>query len=246
MGALWRGIAAGAVGSGIQNLYFKGIAGAGAMPEWPKGVFEPPEERQKSELSTVTVARRFTEGLAQRRLPEQRHPLAGQLVHYSFGAGWGGLYGLALESLPAAAGGPVGALAFGTMVWAVGDNTILPLFRLSAWPHKYPPQVHAFALGAHLAYGLGTWGGVEAAGAVAADGGRRGALGAVGPAAREGAPRRAAAGGAQGRGRHRRGARVRAAARTGRRRGAADLIDAEHAERESRATQPRRLSPGAG
>ncbi len=41
---------------------------------------------------------------------------------------------------------------------AASDNLILPAFRVAAWPHKYPPRTHAYAVAAHLAYGAGVAG----------------------------------------------------------------------------------------
>jgi hypothetical protein len=134
------------------------MARRGLMPATPEGVFSPPEAEQKSELATATVARRLAEGLARRGpLQERDKKLGGELVHYGFGAGWGALYGLALESLPGGAGGPLGALAFGTIAWGLGDNLVVPFFRLGAWPQKYPARIHAHAFTAHAVYGLGTW-----------------------------------------------------------------------------------------
>jgi hypothetical protein len=79
-----------------------------------------------------------------------RKKAAASVLHYLFGADWGALYGLLRESVR------VPPLLFGAAVWMVSDNLILPLFRVAAWPQHYPWKVHAYALQAHFAYGLGT------------------------------------------------------------------------------------------
>lgn len=159
-GALLRGLAAGAAGSAVQSGFFK--VAAPITPKPPEGVFQPPEAQQKSESALETVARRGVEQLAQGpALSKEQKARAGQLVHYGFGAGWGGLYGLARESLPALSG-PLGVVAFSAAVWMVSDNALLPAFKLAAPATAYPLKSHAFALGAHVVYGLGVWAAYEA------------------------------------------------------------------------------------
>lgn len=161
MGALLRGLAAGAAGAAVQSLFF--VATKKLAPSSPEGIFQPPEHEQKSETATQTVARRFTEDFLQRGplSPEQKSTHA-QLVHYGFGAAWGGLYGLARETWPIARG-PLASIGMGTIVWAIGDNLVLPAFKLAAWPQHYPAKVHGYAFFAHVAYGLGTWAAYELA-----------------------------------------------------------------------------------
>ncbi len=153
LGALGRGLLAGAIGAGIQTLFFK--ATRRIAPETPKSAFTPPESKQAGEMATETVARRFVEGFAQRGpLGDEAKRRGGEIVHFGFGAAWGGLYGLARESLPSLRGLP-GALGFATLVWMVGDNLILTAFRLSAPPTAYPVKTHAYAFSAHLPYAFG-------------------------------------------------------------------------------------------
>jgi hypothetical protein len=152
---LFRGIVAGVAGAAVQAYFFK--ATAKIMPEQPKGVFTPPEPEQKDELATHTVARRAVEKFAQQGpLTKQQKQLGGEIVHYSFGGLWGGLYGLTMESFPSWKG-PIATAAYSSIVWMVGDNIILPFFRLSAWPQAYPAKNHLYAWVAHLAYGAGLW-----------------------------------------------------------------------------------------
>jgi len=148
LGSLCAGIVAGAAGAFTLSVYFKLTKKQAPSP--PRGAFEAPEPEQKQEQPTQTVARRTVELLARRKLNEKER--AGEFVHYAFGAGWGGLYGLLAGTFPRART-LVGGTAFGVLVWAVSDNLILPAFRLSPWPQAVPPRVHAYMLGGHVIYG---------------------------------------------------------------------------------------------
>jgi hypothetical protein len=151
--ALLEGVVAGVVGAGVQSLFFR--ATARIAPKPPKGLFTPPEPQQASENALETVARRLVEGVAQRGpLDERGKARAGELVHYGFGAAWGGLYGLVRASYPRA-WSPPGVAGFSLAVWMLGDNLMLPAFKLAAPPQRYPIDTHAYAIAAHLAYGAG-------------------------------------------------------------------------------------------
>lgn len=151
LGAVTRGIIAGACGSAAQSLFFK--ATESVTPSSPPGVFEPPDPIQENESSPETVARRAIESFALRgEMSARAKQRGGHLVHYSFGATWGGTYALARESTPWMST-PLGIIAFSTGVWAFADNALLPAMRLAAPPTRYPPKVHAYALAAHWVYG---------------------------------------------------------------------------------------------
>ena len=82
-------------------------------------------------------------------------------MHYAVGVRWGHVYGMIRESLPSVST-PLRVLGFSTVVWMVTDNGLLPLLRLSASPRAYPVKIHAYALAAHVAYGVGAWAAYEA------------------------------------------------------------------------------------
>jgi len=151
--ALVEGIVAGAVGAGLQSLFFR--ATARLAPKLPENAFVPPEPEQANESALETAARRLVEGVAQRGpLDERAKKRVGAVVHYGFGARWGGLFGLLRASYPRlwSVGGVAG---FSAIVWIIGDNVLLPMLKLSAWPHRYPLRAHAYALSAHLVWGAG-------------------------------------------------------------------------------------------
>ena len=47
-------------------------------------------------------------------------------------------------------------LPFGAAVWAIADETLVPLFGLSKPPIAYPLSKHLYSLAAHLVYGATT------------------------------------------------------------------------------------------
>lgn len=151
--ALLEGLAAGAIGAGAQSLYFR--LTERITPKAPEEAFDPPEGEQAQESALETTARRLVEGLAQRGpLDARQKERIGEVVHYGFGAAWGGIYGLVRASYPRA-WSVRGIAGFAIGVWMLGDNLLLPALRLAGWPQRYPVGVHAHALGAHAAYGAG-------------------------------------------------------------------------------------------
>jgi uncharacterized membrane protein YagU involved in acid resistance len=158
LGALGCGLVAGVAGSLATELFFAITSKIAPAP--PEDAFQPPEPEQRQETATQTVARRTVEGLL-RRGPVEHKERAGRIVHYAFGAAWGGLYGL-LATRSRRLEEPLGALGFGLAVWMASDNLILPVFRLAAWPHAYPVKSHAYAIAAHVVYGAAVWGAFEA------------------------------------------------------------------------------------
>ena len=77
---------------------------------------------------------------------------AGRLVHYAFGSSMGALYGGLVS-----AGNirPFGTgVGFGAGLWAIADETLVPLAGLSEPSTRYPLKTHLYALSSHLVYGL--------------------------------------------------------------------------------------------
>ncbi|MFO7179103.1 MAG: hypothetical protein DIU78_010420 [Pseudomonadota bacterium] len=154
LGALLAGTAAGAFGAWVMDLFFS--ATKKIAPQLPENVFSPPELQQEREGQTETVARRVVEHLAQRG-PLEDTARAGEIVHYVYGATWAGLYGLVAATSRPARSLP-GGLAFGTIVWAISEGLVLPLFRLAPWPRASLLRNHAYSLASHLVYGAATAG----------------------------------------------------------------------------------------
>jgi putative membrane protein len=93
--------------------------------------------QEQDEDATVKVANGITRWLLHRPLPEDKKPLAGNIVHYAFGAGVGGLYGglaTVMPRLTLAFG-----LPFGVAVWLGAHVIMVPALGLAARPTRQPP-----------------------------------------------------------------------------------------------------------
>jgi hypothetical protein len=75
----------------------------------------------------------------------------GVAAHYAFGAATGALYGLAPTRHSAVRAG-YGTL-YGTLIWAIADEGLLPAMGLSRGPRSLPAAVVLYSLAAHLVYG---------------------------------------------------------------------------------------------
>ena len=151
VGAVVRGMIAGAIGAGVQSLFFKATARWMPKPTRLPPALRKPEPEAQEESPLQTVSRRTVEGLMQRGpITKETKSAAGSAIHYLFGAAWGGVYALCRESFRTS---PV---LFGLGVWMASDNLLLPTFRVAAWPQHYRLEEHHYAVHAHLVYGLST------------------------------------------------------------------------------------------
>jgi hypothetical protein len=92
--------------------------------------------------------------LAGHPLSEAEKDLGGTIFHYLFGATTGMAYGIARELVPASKIG--WGIPFGAAVWLIADETVVPALGLSKHARKYSASINAYALAAHLVYGLAT------------------------------------------------------------------------------------------
>jgi putative membrane protein len=150
--SIWRGVIAGLVG---------GVIAAGAMSVVHKGVTAiaggagPPQPAEaQEEDATVKVADGIFRSLLHRPLPEDKRPLAGNLVHYTFGASVGAVYGGIAAVAPqvtAAAGVP-----FGLAVWLGAHVITVPALGLAEPPTRRPLSKEALEFLLHVVYGIVT------------------------------------------------------------------------------------------
>lgn len=84
-------------------------------------------------------------------LNERQRQTGGQIVHYAYGAAWGAAFGLLARriALPPIAAG----CAFGASLWLISDEVLVPIFKLSPPPPRFPLSTHGKALAAHVIYG---------------------------------------------------------------------------------------------
>ena len=151
---IWRGVIAGLLGgviaSGAMSAAHNVIVAINAGARQPK----PPPDRHQEEDATVKIADGIARRLLHRPLPEDKKPLAGNLVHYAFGAGVGAIYGAVATGAPrvtAALG-----LPFGVAVWLGAHVIMVPALGLAAPPTRQTPVKEALEFVLHLVYGAVT------------------------------------------------------------------------------------------
>jgi uncharacterized membrane protein YagU involved in acid resistance len=99
------------------------------------------------------VGKRLIEGFTQRELPDRWASPVSTVMHWSYGSGWGALYGILAGSLRRP--NPLYGLPFGAVIW-VSDYVLLPEAGLYKPIWDYDAKTLANDLSAHLAYGAGT------------------------------------------------------------------------------------------
>ncbi len=144
LGAVIKGLIAGAIGTGVMTAYQ--LAAAKAMGSGSSNV---PGE----------VGKRVIEGVLQRSVSDEEKEKLTNPVHALYGISWGALYGIVQESLRPSSSKH--GLAFGTTVW--GASLVqLPAMGLAPPVWEMSPQTIALDLSYHLVYGLGVAAGYTA------------------------------------------------------------------------------------
>ncbi len=144
LGAVTKGLIAGAIGTGVMTAYQ--LAAAKAMGSGSSNV---PGE----------VGKRVIEGVFQRPVSDEEREKLTNPVHVLYGLSWGPLYGIVQASLRPGSGKH--GLAFGTAVW--GASLVqLPAMGLAPPVWEMSPQTIALDLSYHLVYGLGVAAGYAA------------------------------------------------------------------------------------
>jgi putative membrane protein len=107
-----------------------------------------------SDDATARVASTALSALGRELADPRAKQMAGEFVHLAFGAINGALYGLAAELDPrvtAAAGVP-----FGSTVWVVADEGVVPALGLSRGPREASAGLLAYGFLSHCVYGITT------------------------------------------------------------------------------------------
>jgi Predicted periplasmic/secreted protein len=112
------------------------------------------QEGKKEEPANEKAAMAVSENVFDHYLTKEEKSTAGEAMHYAMGGTSGMIFGAASELMPETA---IGAgLPFGTAVWLVADDLIVPALGLSKPVSDVPLSQHAYALSSHLVYGLTT------------------------------------------------------------------------------------------
>ena len=152
------GVAGGLAASWVMNQF---IATAG--PKLTEAVESEAEKQQAAQQkaaqgndqpddATMKTADAITATVTGgRHLTHEQREIGGPVVHYTFGALMGGLYGGLAEysDLPKAGFGTT----FGAALFAGADLVGVPAFHLSPPVTEQPPSALATPLAAHLVYG---------------------------------------------------------------------------------------------
>jgi putative membrane protein len=153
------GAAAGLVASWVMNEF---IAGPGKQLT---KTIETPEEQRRDERqaeqragepdATMKVADRVTETVTGgRHLTWEQQQQGGPIVHYTFGALAGAVYGGLAEYSPAVRSGF--GTSFGSVLFSGADLLAVPALKLSAPLSETPSKTLASPFAAHLVYGVTT------------------------------------------------------------------------------------------
>jgi len=154
LGALVRGLVAGAVGTAAMDalLYrrYRRGGGTSSVDEWElsKGL-----SSWEQAPAPAQVGRRLVEGLFDLELSPRRVPLVNNVMHWAYGTFNGAQYGIVAGSLPRPR--IAYGLVFGATVWGA-DYVILPAAKLYRPIWEYDRKTLTDDLSAHLVYGLTT------------------------------------------------------------------------------------------
>jgi uncharacterized membrane protein YagU involved in acid resistance len=154
-----RGILAGVAG---------GLAAAWVMNEFSSTLgeklseaVETPQDKQElkqqsdGEDATMKMADKIVETVTGgQHLTHEQREVGGPIVHYSFGAIMGGVYGVLAEYTDVAKAGF--GTTFGGVLFATADVFGVPAMKLGPWPDQYPLSSLASPLAGHLVYGFTT------------------------------------------------------------------------------------------
>jgi putative membrane protein len=107
-----------------------------------------------NEDATVAIATKVSKVIFERSLTKKEKHQAGVAVHYAFGAASGALYGAVAEVVPSTSIGR--GAGFGTGIWLIAVELVLPAIGLARRPQHYPLRMHAYSFISHLVYGAVT------------------------------------------------------------------------------------------
>lgn len=147
---LFKGLVAGALAGVAASYVMERFQAEWTKAEEKNGGSSPSGGAE--EPATVKAADRVAVAVTGSPVPPARRDQAGEIVHYTTGAGVGAVYGALSEVAPLLTFG-FGA-AYGGAV-AIGlDDTLVPKLGLAKSAAETPPSVHAYSLASHLVYGL--------------------------------------------------------------------------------------------
>jgi hypothetical protein len=150
--SLVRGAVAGLAGTAAMTGYQTAVAiGRGATVR--EAVAPKPPGSWEEAPAPAQVGYRFLHGVLRQDPSPARANLFTNVVHWTYGAAWGGLYGLVQDR--AQGGVPMRGAVLGSVVFG-SSYVILPAMRIYDPPWEYEPRTLAIDWSYHLVYGLAT------------------------------------------------------------------------------------------
>ncbi len=107
--------------------------------------------------ATSTIARIVALRVLGRRLSKREQRAGAAIVHYAVGAATGASYALLASrsgKVTSYSGIRYSGIIFGTALWLLADELLMPSIGACRWPRDYSVFMQANALGEHLVYGL--------------------------------------------------------------------------------------------
>ena len=160
-----RGILAGAIG-GLVAAWVMNQFITGAGPKLQQAIQSDEENQQQAKQkeqqekdpqpdATMKTADAIVNVVTGgEHLSWEGEQKGGPIVHYTFGALMGGLYGVLAEYSPLVHSGF--GTTFGSLLFAGADLVAVPALNLSGSPKDAPASSYATPLAAHLVYGATT------------------------------------------------------------------------------------------
>lgn len=167
--ALWRGALAGAVAGTagtlamdlVSQLWSRALRGKrsneeslshqGGRPDVEAAKKAGLGGEDRGAVATTRVADGLAESSGKSLSPKDRKR-GGTVIHYSYGAAMGMLYGAIVESIPPIHSGH--GVMYGLLVWMGSVQIALPMTGLSRGPTKYSTGEHVFSALSHAVFGL--------------------------------------------------------------------------------------------
>jgi hypothetical protein len=136
---LLAGAAAGLAAAFVMNLFQAALSRALSKDDETDTAASKAADAVTEEVSGAPVKRRYKKS-------------ADTSLHYLTGAIAGGMYGLLGGRMPALFAGR--GLVYGTALWAIADEALVPALGLAPPPSQVGAKEHGFALASHLIFGL--------------------------------------------------------------------------------------------
>jgi uncharacterized membrane protein YagU involved in acid resistance len=148
---LIKGAIAGAAGTAVMSAFMERApqlmerAGMEPPPSPP-----PPENAEEQSEPTAELAERVAAGVLDEPLDDEQKAVAGQAIHWAYGAAWGAYYAVIQGTF----GFPrlLHGTFFGALVAGVA-STVVPRMGLVPRPQDQPMELNVMNVATHLVYG---------------------------------------------------------------------------------------------